>query len=132
MTQVYFSPLLALDTRFWVGQALAVHDDASALSSSRLQRAVRSLALEVRENIQALRSVDAHESPTPSLHEWASTVALLLFVSPRLALRLAELFGACLRFRLSPYLAIVEGIAFVLGAVLTFAAIVLWRRYGLG
>ena len=128
MNQLTLTGVLSLDTRFWIQRARALGDDANSLPV--LRGAVQSLAEEARENIEALRLVDARPRLSPSLIGWVSTVALLLLVSPRTAAQLARLFLACVGFRIESYVAIAMGLAFLLGAVLGVGGWMVWRFYG--
>ena len=122
-----FTGLASSGTRFWMQRALELH--AGARSLPVLSGDVQSLADEVRENLRALRQVDARPCLSPSLAGWVSTVALLLLVSPRTAAQLVRLFLACVGFRIESYVAIAMGLAFMLGAVLGMGGWMVWRFY---
>lgn len=125
MNRLILTGVLSLDTRFWVQRARAIGDGANSLPV--LRGTVQSLAEEARENLEALRLVDARPCLSPSLIGWVSTVALLLLVSPRTAMQLVRLFLACVGFRIESYVAIAIGLAFLLGAVLGFGGWMVWR-----
>jgi hypothetical protein len=104
-------------------RAALIHGEASFLPGW-LAAPTQALAGEARENLNSLRFVGPLCPIPPSLASWGLTIALLLFVSPSLALALVRLFLACHALRLEPYRAIAHGVTFVLGAGVTFF---LWR-----
>jgi hypothetical protein len=107
--------LIRNDTRFWAQRAADIYREASWLPRW-LAAPTQALAGEARENINSLRFVGPHCPIQPSLVAWGLTIALLLFVSPRLAVALVRLFLACHVLRLDPYRAIAHGVTLVLGA----------------
>lgn len=79
------------------------------------------LALETHANIRSLRAVDAQCPFSPSVLRWTSTVALLLCVSPRLALEMVKLFHACAMLDIEPYRRAFDAMMFVVGVALGLA-----------
>lgn len=122
MTTLSLTNLVSLDTRFWVGRATSLYCRARSLPLW-LRPRVLELALETHANLQSMRAVGPLCPIPPSLVTWGLTVALLLVVSPRLAVAALRLFYACYALRLPHYRAIGDGVVFALGAGLTFAVL---------
>ena len=124
---ISLSPLLTLDTRTWIGAALAVYDDAESLQNLELRLTVRRLAQEVCAHVNTLRLVNPRPAPSPSMSEWGFTVAFLLVVSPRMAVDLVRLFLVCVSYRFPAYVAIAMGVTFMAGVVLGVAGWFVWN-----
>lgn len=128
MTILSLTPLVARDSSWWVGRASSLYCRAGTLPLWVRRRAI-GLALETHANIQSLRRVGLVCPVAPSLSNWVITLALLVVVSPPLALSALRLFLACYAFRLAPYRAIGEGVSLVLGGAAAFVVTATWRLW---
>lgn len=122
MTTLQLHPLVSLDHRFWIQRARALECQSQTLPRW-IRPAVKRLAIEVRENVNSLRTVGPSCPIPPSLLSWGPTVACLFLVQPRLGVAAVRLFIACHALRLEPYRAIGDGVAFVFGAAVMFALV---------